>query len=93
MPSRSDLEMLYRIGSQLGPAIHEPQNWPYDVPHAQYEASLWPPHDGGGSPTRRSARKTRKRNSGSSTPTSRARFSPGGVRGTPRNGAVAATTI
>ena len=50
MPSRGDLDVLYRIGSQLAPAVHEAQNWPYDVPHAQYEASLWPPHDVGGQP-------------------------------------------
>ena len=50
MPSRSDLDVLYRIGSQLAPALHEAQNWPYDVPHAQYETSLWPPHDVGGQP-------------------------------------------
>src|SRR5437868_12686976 len=50
MPSRSELDLLYQIGSQLAPAIHQAQNWPYDVPHAQYEASLWPPHDVGGQP-------------------------------------------
>src|SRR5437762_13322699 len=50
MPSRSELDLLYQIGSQLAPAIHQAQNWPYDVPHAQYQASLWPPHDVGGQP-------------------------------------------
>ncbi len=50
MPSRRELDLLYQIGSQLAPAIHQAQNWPYDVPHAQYEASLWPPHDVGGQP-------------------------------------------
>ena len=50
MPARRDLDRLYDIGSQLAPAIHQAQNWPYDVPHAQYDASLWPPHDVGGQP-------------------------------------------
>jgi len=50
MPSRGDHDVLYRIGAQLGPAVHEPQNWPYDVPHDRYEAALWPPHDVGGQP-------------------------------------------
>src|SRR5256885_13078664 len=52
MPSRSELDLLYQIGSQLAPAIHQAQNWPYDIPHAQYAASLWPPHDVGGQPDR-----------------------------------------
>ena len=50
MPSRGDLDVPYRIGAQLGPAVHEAQNWPYDVPHDRYEAALWPPHDVGGQP-------------------------------------------
>jgi thiocyanate hydrolase subunit beta len=50
MPSRSDLRQLYDVGGQLAPTIHQSQNWPYEIPHDQYEAYLWPPHDVGGQP-------------------------------------------
>ncbi len=50
MPSRSDLHQLYKIVGQLAPAIHQPQNAPYEVTHAQYGAYMRPPHDVGGEP-------------------------------------------
>jgi hypothetical protein len=50
MPSRSEVDQLYEIKSQLAPTIHQAQDWPYDVPHARYAAYLWPPHDVGGQP-------------------------------------------
>jgi thiocyanate hydrolase subunit beta len=48
MPSRSELSQLYSTGARLAPTIHQPQNWPYEVPHTLYEAYMWPPHDVGG---------------------------------------------
>src|SRR5271157_1433236 len=50
MPTRSDLRQYYEIGAQLAPAIHQHQDWPYEVPHPQYVASMAPPHDVGGQP-------------------------------------------
>ena len=50
MPSRSDLRQYYDIGAQLAPAIHQHQDWPYEVPHPRYVAYLSPPHDVGGQP-------------------------------------------
>ncbi|MEM5318083.1 hypothetical protein [Paraburkholderia sp. JHI869] len=48
MPSRSDLRELYDAGAKLTPAHHQPQDWPYEVPHTLYEAYIWPLHDVGG---------------------------------------------
>ena len=48
MPSRSDLRQLYGIRAQLVPITHQSQDWPYEVPPAEYAAYLWPPHDVGG---------------------------------------------
>ena len=48
MPSRSDLRQYYAIEAQLAPAIHQQQNWPYEVPHPRYVAYMVPPHDVGG---------------------------------------------
>ena len=48
MPSRSELRQYYEIGAQLAPAIHQHQDWPYEVPHPQYVAYMAPPHDVGG---------------------------------------------
>ena len=50
MPSRRDLRQLYDTGGRLAPAIHDHQDWPYEIPHARYEAYMWPPHDVGGQP-------------------------------------------
>ena len=50
MPSRSDLRKYYEIGAQLAPAIHQHQDWPYEVPHPRYVAYMAPPHDVGGQP-------------------------------------------
>ena len=38
MPSRTDLRQYYEIGAQLAPAIHQHQDWPYEVSHSQYVA-------------------------------------------------------
>jgi hypothetical protein len=48
MPSRSDLQQYYDIGSQLAPTIHQRQDWPYEILHSQYVAYMAPPHDVGG---------------------------------------------
>jgi hypothetical protein len=48
MPSRSELRQYYEIGAQLAPAIHQHQDWPYEVPHSRYVAYMAPPHDVGG---------------------------------------------
>jgi hypothetical protein len=48
MPSRSEIPKIYATGAQLMPAIHQAQDWPYEVPHILYEAYIWPPHDIGG---------------------------------------------
>ena len=45
MPSWSELRQIYDAGAQLTPAVHQPQDWPYEVPHTLYEAYMWPLHD------------------------------------------------
>lgn len=50
MPSHSETRKIYEAGSHLMPAIHQAQDWPYEVPHALYEAYIWPTHDVGGQP-------------------------------------------
>jgi thiocyanate hydrolase subunit beta len=48
MPSRNDLRQYYEIGAQLAPAVHQHQDWPYEVPHPRYVVYMAPPHDVGG---------------------------------------------
>ena|ERR1700733_6110993 len=50
MPSRSNLRRLFETGARLAPAIHQPQDWPYEVTHDLYEAYVWPSHDVAGQP-------------------------------------------
>lgn len=50
MPSPSETRRIYETGSHLMPAIHQAQDWPYEVPHTLYEALIWPTHDVGGQP-------------------------------------------
>jgi hypothetical protein len=47
MPSRRELNQLYDAGAQLAPAIHQAQDWPYEISHSLYEAYIWPLHDVG----------------------------------------------
>jgi thiocyanate hydrolase subunit beta len=50
MPTRGDLRKYYETGAQLAPAIHQAQDWPYEIPRGRYEAYMVPPHDVGGQP-------------------------------------------
>jgi len=50
MPSPSETRKIYETGSHLMPAVHQAQDWPYEVPHNLYEALIWPTHDVGGQP-------------------------------------------
>jgi hypothetical protein len=50
MPSPKETRKIYETGSQVMPAIHKEQDWPYEVPHTLYEAYIWPTHDVGGQP-------------------------------------------
>ena len=50
MPSPKETRRIYEAGSHLMPAIHQEQDWPYEVPHIRYEALIWPTHDVGGQP-------------------------------------------
>lgn len=50
MPSPSETRQIYKTGTKLMPAIHQAQDWPYEVPHILYEAYIWPTHDVGGQP-------------------------------------------
>jgi hypothetical protein len=50
MPLRTELKQHYDLVGYLQPAIHQPQQAPYSVDHAAYEAYLRSPHDVGGEP-------------------------------------------
>ncbi|HET6184444.1 MAG TPA: hypothetical protein VFA03_12720 [Acetobacteraceae bacterium] len=44
------LRKYYDTVGQLAPAVHEAQDWPYEVPADRYVAYMHPPHDVGGEP-------------------------------------------